>query len=267
MIYQRHIPPEELFTAELEMLLQHGRRATFWLHFSGVIAAVFLFWPFMTLTTLLLCAAAFLLLLLFRSRLMRNALVQRRYQNQSKRVYWQLLIGTAVTGLIWSSAYIFATQYVPMTLQYVFLLMIVMITVFSLSFSVVVREYYLVYVFASLWPVAWWSLVHYWDQPYNLQLGLLLLAMCALLISVSQQTHNSFRNMISLTWEREHIAQELGDITGFLRDRNRQLRDARRQLTDLANVDELTGLGIGVWSTAYCRRKSTGPGVVAPNCQ
>jgi diguanylate cyclase (GGDEF)-like protein len=49
--------------------------------------------------------------------------------------------------------------------------------------------------------------------------------------------------MISMTWEREHIAQELGDLTSSLRDRNRQLRDARRQLTDLANVDELTGLG------------------------
>ena len=49
--------------------------------------------------------------------------------------------------------------------------------------------------------------------------------------------------MIALNWERETIAQELGDLTGSLRDRNRQLRDARRQLTDLANVDELTGLG------------------------
>jgi diguanylate cyclase (GGDEF)-like protein len=39
------------------------------------------------------------------------------------------------------------------------------------------------------------------------------------------------------------MAQELGDLTTSLRDRNRQLRDARRQLTDLANVDELTGLG------------------------
>jgi diguanylate cyclase (GGDEF)-like protein len=49
--------------------------------------------------------------------------------------------------------------------------------------------------------------------------------------------------MISLAWEREHIAQELGDLTGSLRDSNRQLRDARRQLTELANIDELTGLG------------------------
>lgn len=39
------------------------------------------------------------------------------------------------------------------------------------------------------------------------------------------------------------MAQELGELTTSLRDRNRQLRDARRQLTDLANVDELTGLG------------------------
>ena len=46
-----------------------------------------------------------------------------------------------------------------------------------------------------------------------------------------------------MNWEREAISQELGDLTGSLRHRNRQLRDARRQLTDLANVDELTGLG------------------------
>ena len=37
--------------------------------------------------------------------------------------------------------------------------------------------------------------------------------------------------------------KKLGELTGSLRDRNRQLRDARRQLTDLANIDELTGLG------------------------
>ena len=128
-------------------------------------------------------------------------------------------------------------------MQYVFLLLIVMITAFSLGFSVVVREYFIVYVFTSLWPIAWWSLVHYWDQPYNLLIGLVLLAFCALLIYVCDQTYQSFRNMISLAWEREHIAQELGDLTGSLRDRNRQLLDARRQLTDLANVDELTGLG------------------------
>jgi diguanylate cyclase (GGDEF)-like protein len=124
-----------------------------------------------------------------------------------------------------------------------FLLVIVMIAAFSLGYSVIIREYFVVYVFACLWPIGWWSLVHYWDESYNLLIGLLLLAFCALLVSVSDRVYLSFRNMISLNWERETMAQELGDLTVSLRDRNRQLRDARRLLTDLANVDELTGLG------------------------
>ena len=243
MIYQRHIPREELIAAQLEMLMQNGRRSTISLHFVGVIASVVMFWPFMPFVTTLLWAAAFLILLLVRSLLMSNALVERRYQTRPRRVYWQLIIGAALTGAVWSSAYILSTQFVPITMQYVFLLLIVMITAFSLGFSVVVREYFIVYMFASLWPIAWWCLVHYWDQPYNFVVGLALLAFCCLLIYVCDQTYQPLRNMIALTWEREHIAQELGELTGSLRDRNRQLRDARRQLTDLANVDELTGLG------------------------
>jgi diguanylate cyclase (GGDEF)-like protein len=243
MIYQRHIPPQELIEAQLEMLLQNGRRATISMHLVGLIAAVLMFWPFFSLTALLLWAAAFLILLLARSLQMSNALLERRYQTHPKRVYWQLLIGAALTGAVWSCVYIFAAQHLPVTIQYVLLLLIVMITAFLLGFTVMVREYFIVYVFTSLWPVAWWSLAHYWEQPYNLLIGLVLLAFCALLIYVCEQTYQSFRNMIALAWEREHIAQELGDLTGSLRDRNRQLLDARRQLTDLANVDELTGLG------------------------
>ncbi|MEZ5503928.1 MAG: diguanylate cyclase [Halioglobus sp.] len=243
MIYQRHIPREDLLAAQLEMLMQNGRRATITLHLIGAIATALLFWPFMPVTTLLLFAAAFLILLLIRSLMMSNALVERRYQTHPRRVYWQLIVGAFLTGTIWSAVYIFAAQYVSTTMQYVFLLLIVMITAFSLGFSVVVREYYLVYVFTCLWPIAWWSVAHYWEQPYNLLIGVSLLAFCALLMYVCNQTYQSFRNMISLAWEREHIAQELGDLTISLRDRNRQLRDARRQLTDLANVDELTGLG------------------------
>lgn len=243
MIYQRHIPKEELIAAQMEMLMQNGRRSTISLHFVGVIACMVMFWPFMPFVGTLLWAAAFLILLLVRSLLMSNALVERRYQSRPKSVYWQLIIGAALTGAVWSSAYILSTQFVPVTMQYVFLLLIVMITAFSLGFSVVVREYFVVYMFASLWPIAWWCLVHYWDQPYNFVIGLALLAFCGLLIYVCDQTYQPLRNMIALTWEREHIAQELGELTGSLRDRNRQLRDARRQLTDLANVDELTGLG------------------------
>lgn len=243
MIYQRHIPPEELISAQLEMLMQNGRLATFGMHIVGLLASVMMLWPFMPATTLFLWAAAFLILLLVRTLHMSNALVERRYQTHPRRVYRQLLLGAALTGIVWSAVYIFSTRHLPVTMQHVFLLLIVMITAFSLGFSVVIREYFIVYMFTSLWPIAWWSLVHYWDQPYNLVIGLVLLAFCALLMYVCDQTYQMFHNMISLAWEREHTAQELGHLTSSLRDRNRQLLDARRQLTDLANVDDLTGLG------------------------
>jgi diguanylate cyclase (GGDEF)-like protein len=243
MIYQRHIPQDELFAAQLEMLLQNGRLATVSAHLIGVAAALMIFWPFLELSTILLLAAVFIILQLGRSLQMSNALVEHRYQSSPKRVYWQLLLGAALTGATWSLLYIFVASRVPVTMQYTFLLVIVMIIAFSVGFSVAIREYFITYVFTALWPIAWWSLAHYQDQPYNMVIGLLLLAFCALLISVSDQVYKSFSNMIALNWERESIARELGELTGSLRDRNRQLRDARRQLTDLANVDELTGLG------------------------
>ncbi len=243
MIYQRHIPREELFVAQLEALMQNGRVATLSAQLVGVIATILLFWQYLPLSVTLLWAAGFFILLLLRSLQMSNALVERRYQNKPRWVYWQLLVGTALTGAIWAAVYIYAASRVPISLQYMFLLVIVMITAFSLGYSVIIREYFVVYVFSSLWPIAWWSLVHYWEQSYNLLIGFLLLAFCAVLVSVSDRVYKSFRNMISLNWERETMAQELGDLTTSLRDRNRQLRDARRQLTDLANIDELTGLG------------------------
>jgi len=243
MIYQRHIPEEELFVAQLEALMQNGRVATLGAQLVGLAATVILFWQYLPLTVTLLWAAGFFILLLLRSLHMSSVLVERRYQAKPRRVYWQLLAGSALTGAIWAAVYIYAASRVPATMQYMFLLVIVMIAAFSLGYSVIIREYFVVYVFACLWPIGWWSLVHYWDESYNLLIGLLLLAFCALLVSVSDRVYLSFRNMISLNWERETMAQELGDLTVSLRDRNRQLRDARRLLTDLANIDELTGLG------------------------
>jgi diguanylate cyclase (GGDEF)-like protein len=243
MIYQRHIPDEELVSAQLETLMQNGRIATLSAHLVGMVATVLMFWQYLGLKQVLLWAAGFVILLLLRSLQMSNALVERQYHTRPRRVYWQLIIGAVLTGAVWSVVYIYAASRVPVSMQYVLLLVIVMVTAFSLGYSVVIREYFVAYVFAALWPIAWWSLVHYWEQPYNLLIGLLLLAFCALLVSLSDRVYQSFRNMISLNWERETMAQELGDLTSSLRDRNRQLRDARRLLTDLANVDELTGLG------------------------
>ena len=243
MIYQRNITREELFSSQLELLMQNARFATIGTHMVGVAIAVLLFWSFLELPYLLLWAASFMIILLLCSLYMSNALVERRSQDAPRKVYWQLIASAALTGGVWALAFIYAAQIVPVTTQYVFLLVIVMITAFSVGITVVIREYFIAYLFASLWPIAWWSLVNYWEQSYNLLIGLFLLLICAVLVVVSDRIYRSYRNMISLNLQREAMARELGDLTGSLRDRNRQLRDARQQLTDLANVDELTGLG------------------------
>ncbi len=80
MIYQRHIPREELFSAQLELLMQHGRVATISSNGVGILAVMFLFWPFVQIPYLLLWGAVVLIMLLMRSLYMSNALVERRFQ-------------------------------------------------------------------------------------------------------------------------------------------------------------------------------------------
>lgn len=243
MIYQRNISRDELFSSQLELLMMNARFATFGMHTVGVVACLLLFWTYLELSLLLIWAAVFLILLLISSLIMSNALVERGFVTAPKRVYRRLIISSLLTGAMWSSAYIYLADIIPDTLQHVLLLTIVMITAFSMGVTVIVREYFAAYLFASLWPIGWWSLIHYWEAPNNLVIGLFLLLICAVLIVVSDRVYRSYRNMISLNLQREAMSRELGGLTGSLRDRNRQLRDARQQLTDLANVDELTGLG------------------------
>lgn len=243
MVYQPKISNEELFSSQLELLMLNARFATVGTHLVGVVASIMLCWSFLDLPVILVWAGLFSMILLGCSLYMSNALNDKRFYSDPKGVYWNLILGAVLTGAVWSSAFIYCADIIPETTQHVFLLMIVMITAFSVGVTVVVREYFIAYLFASLWPIGWWNLVHYWEQPHNLLIGFFLLLICAVLIVVSDRVYCSYRNMISLNLQREAMSRELGGLTGSLRNRNRQLRDARQQLTDLANVDELTGLG------------------------
>ena len=53
---------------------------------------------------------------------------------------------------------------------------------------------------------------------------------------------HSIRQMVESSLEREAMARDLADLTGSLSVRNVQLQEARKQLSDMATVDELTGL-------------------------
>jgi diguanylate cyclase (GGDEF)-like protein len=243
MIYQQNISDPDLFSAQLELLMQHARVASMSANLLGALAFMGLLWPYFELVHMLLWGFGMLTLLLLRSLHMSSALADQRYRLRPRRLFWNLIIGSALTGGLWSASFIYASGHVPINLQYVLLLIIVMISAISLAVMVIVREYFLAFAFAALWPIGWWSLVNFWEQPNNLLLGLLILAILGLLVAASNGIHTTFRRMLSLSWQQETMARELGQLTNSLRDRNRQLQDARRQLTDLANIDELTGLG------------------------
>ncbi len=243
MIYARHITPEELLATQLELVMQNSRVVTCYSQLVGVVATLLLFWPYVDIAAMVLWTIAVLVLMLIRSVAMSRALAGHRYRSNPAGVVRQLVLGAGLSGAAWSAVYIFAADKVPVSVQHLFLVLIFMITAVSVGVTVIIREYFIAFLFTSLWPIAWWSLVHYWEQAHNLVIGLGLLAVCALLVSLCERVYQSYRNMIALNWERDLMSRELGDLTSSLLDRNRQLREMRQQLTDLANVDELTGLG------------------------
>lgn len=243
MAYQKHIPEDELIFAQLELLLQNSRVSNLSLHVMGVGIAVAVLWPVFEQSVLLAWAGVFAALLLVRFVVMGIMLRDRSYQNNWRSTFWQLMFGAALTGAAWSAFYVYSYEFLPLVPRYTLLLIIGLVSAFSASASVVVREYFLAYVFAALLPIAWFNIVQYQSEPYDFYLGLALLGVCFVMLWLSSSLHQSLTNMMSVNWERESMSRELGDLTTSLRDRNKELRDARSQLTDLANVDELTGLG------------------------
>jgi diguanylate cyclase (GGDEF)-like protein len=59
---------------------------------------------------------------------------------------------------------------------------------------------------------------------------------------VSGWMSRSFGQMVESSLEREAMAKDLAELSDNLRLRNVQLQEARRQLADIATIDELTGL-------------------------
>ncbi|MEE4108472.1 MAG: GGDEF domain-containing protein, partial [Halieaceae bacterium] len=162
MVYLRSIPEEDLFSAQLELLMQHGRVASMTANLLGVGMTLAVLWPYFDSSLLLLWGFGLLALLLLRSLHMSVALAERRFVARPQRVFWALVLGSALTGAVWSGTYIYVSSVLPLNLQYLLLLVIVVIASISLAVMVVVREYFLAFVFTALWPIAWWLLAHYW---------------------------------------------------------------------------------------------------------
>lgn len=64
----------------------------------------------------------------------------------------------------------------------------------------------------------------------------------AILMAVlSYGISRSFSQMVASELEREAMAKDMAGFSETLRTKNIQLREARKQLADLAKLDELTG--------------------------
>ncbi len=239
---QINIDRNELFTSQLELLMQNSRPAMFGLHIAGVVAAVLMFWYYVPSNMLLGWAVSLTTVLLLRNRYISGNLLQRDYLRNPRRTYWWLIFGAAVTGALWSAGFIFAAPMAPQSSQYAYLLLMMLILAFSLGVTVVVREYFLAYLITAMIPVAWWQLVHYWEYNNSPVIGAFLLVACGVMVLLTDRVYSSYRTMLTTIIEREAMSRELGELAQSLRDRNRQLRDMRQKLTDLANLDELTGL-------------------------
>jgi diguanylate cyclase (GGDEF)-like protein len=130
----------------------------------------------------------------------------------------------------------------PVSIQYIFLLIVVLIASLALGASVVVREYYIAYILCTLFPIGWWNLLRYWEYPYDVVVGLILLMSSAVLMFTSNRIYGFYSNMLVLNWEKDARAEESTALARNLSERNAELDEVRKRLTEQARVDELTGL-------------------------
>ena len=239
---ERSIPKEQLFAAQVELLMRNLAAGTVISHAAGIVVAIMLLISTVKPEFLFSWAAFLLIVLLLRSWHMHVCLRDSSHRREPRKVSRQLIVGICITGLTWTAAYIYVASTAPVSIQYIFLLIVVLISSLSLGASVVVREYYIAYILCTLFLIGWWNLVNYWDYPFNAVVGVMLLLASVVLIFLGNRIYESYSEMLALNWEKDALAVESAALAEDLRERNAELDEARQRLTEQAQIDELTGL-------------------------
>ncbi len=229
------MPGKLLFAAQLELLMQNLSAGLLLSQIAGVIAATALLWTTVHGDHLLIWVIVLFAVLLLRSWHMKYALRKRLFESSPRKLARYLIAGVCVTGLLWVAAFMHLSTFAAPTIQYLFLLVIVLLASLAMGASVAVREYYIAYVMSSLWPISWWCLARYWDVPYYAMVGLVLLLASGVLMFVCNNIYESYKSMLQLSWERETLVDDL-------QSRNEELASAKERLDELAHTDGLTGL-------------------------
>lgn len=242
MLYQPKVPAKDLLSAKLELQLQSARYASVGTQAVGVLAVLAALWFQVEQGMLMAWAGAMMLLLLLLSLHMGFALSRRRYYTRRRSVYLELMGGSLLTGWSWSATVAWFDPLLNNDVFSLLMLIVTVISVVSIAVTVVLREVYIAFLFASLITTAAWLGWNYDARPNNPTIMVLILGLGGLLTIVSGWMSQVFGEMVETNLERAAMAEDLANLSDSLRVRNVQLQEARRQLADLATIDDLTGL-------------------------
>ena len=242
MLYQRKISRDDSLGAKLAFQLQTAR-------FAGVgaqvlaVAAVASLLRYQSLpVSLPVWCGAMLMLALGQSLHMVWALCKQHHLTRPVSLVRQLAFSALLGGSAWSASIVLFSQFVSDDLLLALVTVLVIASVAPIVVTSVIAEFYLVWSCTALIPLATWFAWHYDARPFNPLLVGLLSGLPLLLATLSVGSRRTFGEMLDSSLEREAMAQDMAGLTESLRAKNVQLQEARKQLADLAKLDELTGL-------------------------
>jgi diguanylate cyclase (GGDEF)-like protein len=154
----------------------------------------------------------------------------------------ELVAYSLVTGAICAATLIALDRYLSDLIFYICVMCVAIISVVNIAVSVVIRSAYLAQLVFSLGVTAMWLAWQVDERPFNAGFSVLLVALMAFLIVISEWMSKSFSEMVETSLERAAMSKDLASLTDSLKTRNLQLQDARKQLAQQATIDEMTGL-------------------------
>jgi diguanylate cyclase (GGDEF)-like protein len=242
MLYQKQVSRNEFITAQLEFFLAHGRVAYTLAQGVGGIALAALLWFYVDAAILLLWLAALLTFLLIGSLRMHYAFRSEYASERREALYVELLVLAAISGALWSGFAIFADGILSDSIFYLMLGFITLILSITTIASVVIHAGVVALVMMAFLPLTSWLVYQADMRPYNVQISILLTGVAVVLLMTSYWLSRSFEDMLVTNLERGEMMREFANLTESLRQRNTQLQQARRELSEMATIDELTGL-------------------------
>lgn len=243
MLYQQNITELKILSRKLEFQLEHSRYAVVGIQATGIVSVLILLWFQVVHKTVLLSWAAGMFVLALNYSLRLGSSLHRDWCNERpSRVHWELIVGGVLLGFSWVASIFWLNTFLSDQYFYLSLLIVIVCYMAILAVSAVVPGVYLAQIFSVYVPIAVWLGWHYDERAFNLVMVILLAGVSLVMSLASGWMSQSVSQLVVVNLERAAMADDLANLSMKMSDRNAQLEQARKQLADLAIIDELTGL-------------------------